>query len=103
MKPFDAEALSEVIEWASRDAEDQNLLSAELGRLRELLMESHAWAAGSNKPRVGREHVRKAIEHKRYRSGMYQEKLTRAFENGVWPATTAPSSTSTWRTTRTWT
>ena len=46
-------------------------------------MESHAWAAGSNKPRVGREHVRKAIEHKRYRSGMYQEKLTRAFEDGV--------------------
>lgn len=83
LKPFDAEALSEVIEWASRDAEDQNLLSAELGRLRELLMESHAWAAGSNKPRVGREYVRKAIEHKRYRSGMYQEKLTRAFENGV--------------------
>ena len=83
LKPFDAEALSEVVEWASRDAEDQNLLSVELGRLRELLMESHTWAAGGKAALVGRAHVRKAIEHKRYRSSLYQEKLIRAFEDGV--------------------
>ena len=83
LKPFDAEALSEVVEWASRDAEDQNLLSVGLGRLRELLMESHTWAAGGKAALVGRVHVRKAIEHKRYRSSLYQEKLIRAFEDGV--------------------
>ena len=94
LKPFDAEALSEVIEWASREAEDQELLSVELGRLRELLVESSAWAGimGSKShgdacspgtDRVGREHVRKAIEHKHYRSALYQEKLTRAFQDGV--------------------
>ncbi|MBR1672087.1 MAG: AAA family ATPase, partial [Fretibacterium sp.] len=85
LKPFGAEALSEVIEWASREAEDQDLLSVELGRLRELLVESSAWA-GLLSPevgRVGREHVRKAIEHKHYRSALYQEKLTRAFRDGV--------------------
>ena len=31
-------------------------------------MESHTWAAGGKAALVGRVHVRKAIEHKRYRS-----------------------------------
>ncbi|MBQ9565813.1 MAG: AAA family ATPase [Synergistaceae bacterium] len=86
LKPFDAEALSEVVEWASREAEDQNLLSVELGRLRELLVESDAWAGVLSRgkaERVGRDHVRKAIEHRNYRSSLYQEKLTRAFQDGV--------------------
>ncbi|MCR4819437.1 MAG: AAA family ATPase [Fretibacterium sp.] len=85
LKPFDAEALSEVIEWASREAEDQELLSVELGRLRELLVEASAWAGilSPEAERVGREHVRKAIDHKHYRSSLYQDKLTRAFQDGV--------------------
>ncbi|MCR4818073.1 MAG: AAA family ATPase [Fretibacterium sp.] len=85
LKPFDAEALSEIIEWAGREAGDQNLLSVELGRLRELLVESSAWAGilSPEAKRVGAPHVRKAIEHKRYRSALYQEKLIRAFQDGV--------------------
>ena len=86
LRPFGAEALSEVVEWASREAGDQDLLSVEMGRLRELLVESNAWAGVMTKGRaalVAREHVRKAVEHKIYRSSLYQEKLTRAFQDGV--------------------
>ncbi|MBQ7154151.1 MAG: AAA family ATPase [Synergistaceae bacterium] len=80
LKPFDASALSEIIEWASREAEDQNLLSVEVGSLRELLTESNAW---SHSEAVTRANVIKAIEHKNYRSGLYRDKLARAFRDGV--------------------
>ena len=85
LMPFDAEALSEVVEWSSREAGDQNLLSVEMGRLRELLVESSAWASVMDKGagRVTRKHVRKAIGHKNYRSALYQEKLMRALHDGV--------------------
>ena len=80
LKPFDASALSEIIEWASREAEDQNLLSVEVGKLKELLAESSAWAGSVP---VTRSNVVKAIEHKNYRSGLYKDKLARAFRDGV--------------------
>lgn len=80
LKPFDASALSEIIEWSGREAEDQNLLSVETGRLRELLTESSAWTTGST---VTRPDVIKAVEHRNYRLGLYREKLTRAFRDGV--------------------
>lgn len=85
LKPFDASALSEIIEWSSREAEDQNLLSVEVGKLRELLTESNAWAEVTAKKEqvVTRENVIKAIEHKNFRSGLYQEKLSRAFKDGI--------------------
>ena len=81
LKPFDASALSEIIEWSGREAEDQNLLSVQIGKLRELLTESNAWA--NSKKVVTRENVIKAIEHKNYRSGLYKDKLARAFKDGV--------------------
>ncbi len=80
LKPFDAPALSEIIEWSGREAEDQNLLSVETGRLRELITESSAWAEGKI---VTRSDVIKAIHHRNYRLGLYEEKLTRAFRDGV--------------------
>ena len=80
LKPFDASALSEIIEWSGREAEDQNLLSVEVGKLRELLTEANAWSTGEI---VTRENVIKAIEHKIFRASLYKDKLTRAFENGI--------------------
>ncbi|MBQ6773633.1 MAG: AAA family ATPase [Synergistaceae bacterium] len=83
LKPFDANALSEIIEWSAREAEDQNLLAVDVGRLRELLLESDAWANIAGKNIVTRENVIKAIEHKNYRSGLYHDKLIRAFGDGI--------------------
>ena len=82
--PFDATALSEIVEQASRRAEDQALLSVEMGPLRELVMEADAWArVGGERARVARAHVKKAIDRQRHRSSLYQEKLDRAFEDGI--------------------
>ena len=85
LRPFDSSALSEIIEWSSREAEDQNLLSVEVGKLRELITEADTWSKVSEKKKspVTRKDVIKAIEHKNYRSGLYQEKLARAFKDGI--------------------
>ena len=79
---FDTEAVAEVLEWASRAADDQDLLSVEIGRVRELVIESHAWGKADNAGSVNKKHVRKAIEHKKYRASLYQDKLIRAFSSG---------------------
>ena len=80
LKPFNASALSEIIEWSSREAEDQNLLAVDVGKLRELLLESNVW---SKSDIVSGEDVIKAITHKNYRSGLYHDKLLRAFTDGI--------------------
>ena len=80
LKPFDASALSEIVEWSGREAEDQNLLSVDTGRLRELLTEASAWSSSET---VTRSDVIRAVEHRNYRLGLYREKLSRAFKDGV--------------------
>jgi len=83
LMPFDAEAVAEILEWTSRAADDQELLSVEVGRIRELIIESHAWSRAENAAAVNKKHVRKAIEHKKYRVSLYQDKLVRAFSSGL--------------------
>ena len=83
LMPFDAEAVSEILEWTSRAVDDQELLSVEIGKIRELIIESHAWSKTENTVAVNRKHVRKAIEHKKYRAALYQDKLMRAFSSGL--------------------
>jgi lon-related putative ATP-dependent protease len=83
MLPFDAEAVSEILEWTSRAADDQDLLSIEVGRIRELIVESNAWAKTETVKQVGREHVKKAVQHKKYRTSLYRDKLMRAFNSGI--------------------
>ncbi|MDR2175981.1 MAG: AAA family ATPase [Synergistaceae bacterium] len=83
LMPFGADAVAEVLDWASRAADDQELLSVEVGRIRELIVESHAWARTDGKKMVEREHVRKAVRHRKYRANLYQEKLERAFRTGL--------------------
>jgi len=83
LMPFDAEAVSEILEWTSRAVDDQDLLSVEVGRIRELIIESHAWGKTENTGTVNSKHVRKAIEHKKYRVSLYQDKLMRAFSTGL--------------------
>ena len=80
---FSAAAVAEVIEWASRAAEDQNKLCTQLNKIAELLVESTAWARQAEKKRVGVEHVRRAIAEKKYRLGMIEEKIREEYEHGV--------------------
>ena len=80
---FTAAAVGEVIEWASRLADDQNKLSTQLNRIAELLVESTAFAKSQNKRFVGIDHVRQALDEKIYRSDMWDQKVLDEYGSGV--------------------
>ncbi len=81
--PFSKNAMAELIEWASRLADDQNKLSTGFNRLREYIIEASAWARQDGAKRVTASHVLKAIQEKRYRSSMTEEKIRAAFAENV--------------------
>ncbi len=75
LREFDRKALAKVIEYGSRLAEDQKLLSTLFLHISDLASEASFWAMDANSPTVRAEHVRKALEEKTYRSRMIEEKL----------------------------
>lgn len=81
--PFDASGVAEVIDWSCRFAEDQEHMSTEFNRITEVIVEASAWAKTDRASLVTRDHVRKAIEEKKFRSNLIQERIARAFEDGV--------------------
>lgn len=80
---FTAAAVGEVIEWASRLAEDRNKLSTQLNKIAEILVESTACAKAGGKKLVGVDHVRKALEEKVFRADMWEDKVLEEYRKGV--------------------
>jgi len=81
--PFDASGVAEVIDWSSRVADDQERISTEFNKITEVIVESSAWAKADGAPLVTGQHVRKAVEEKKFRSNLIQERIARAYEDGV--------------------
>lgn len=79
LRPFSCEGVGEVIDWASRLAEHQERMSTEFNRLTEVIIEASAWAGMDGAEVVSSEHVYKAIQEKRFRSNLIQERIDRAF------------------------
>jgi lon-related putative ATP-dependent protease len=80
---FDASGVAEVIDWSCRFAEEQDRISTEFNRITEMIVEASAWAKAEQASIVNRDHVRKAVEEKKFRSNLIQERIARAFEDGV--------------------
>ncbi len=81
--PFAADAVAEVIDCSSRFAEDQKRMSTEFNRISEVIVESTAWAKAEKADVVRRDHVKRAIREKRFRSDLIQEKIARSFKDGL--------------------
>ncbi len=81
--PFDASGIAETIEWSSRIADDQERISTEFNRITEIIVEASAWAKSENADIVRRNHVKKAVREKRFRSDLIQERIARAFQDGL--------------------
>lgn len=80
---FTAPAVGEVIEWASRLADDKNKLSTQLNKIAEILVESTALAKADKKRLVGVGHVREALSDKLFRSDLWEEKVLEGYKTGV--------------------
>lgn len=81
--PFSAESVAEIINWTSREVDDKNLMSTKLNTISEMVVESSAWAKGEYATEVSPSHVIKAVEHKKFRSDIIEEKIAREFKNDV--------------------
>lgn len=81
--PFDASGIAEVIDCSARIADDQERISTEFNKITEIIIESTAWAKAEKDDTVQRKHVKKALREKRFRSNLIQEKIARAYQDGL--------------------
>jgi lon-related putative ATP-dependent protease len=80
---LDASALSAVIEHSSRLAEDQEKLSTEFAIVADTIREASFYAKEDGSPTITRDHLRKQLEEKEYRSNMIQKKIEELITQGI--------------------
>ncbi|MEO0071078.1 MAG: ATP-binding protein [candidate division WOR-3 bacterium] len=83
LKPFDRSGVARVIEYAARVAGRQNKLTTRLNIIADILKEANYWADKAGAKLVSAEHVRMAIEKRRARVKMIEEKLQEAIREGL--------------------
>ena len=81
--PFTAEAVAEIINWTSREVDHKDLMTTKLNSVCDMVIESAAWAEHAHAAEISAAHVIKAIDHKKYRSDIIEEKIAREFRDGV--------------------
>jgi len=79
--PFTPQGVAAMVEYGERFAADQKKLSLRFGPIVGILKEADYWARKENSPAVSSEHVHQAIQKRRFRYNLYEEKMREAFEN----------------------
>jgi lon-related putative ATP-dependent protease len=75
LKDFDKSALARIVEYGSRLASDQQKLSTRFNDIRDIVYEASAFAAMNGNEFVQGEHVRTAIEERKFRLNKLEEKI----------------------------
>ncbi len=83
LKPFDKEAVAKVIEYGSRLVEDQEKLTTRFIEIADIIRESNFWAEEENSNIVKKEHVKKALEEKIYRSNLIEKRIEELIKEGT--------------------
>jgi lon-related putative ATP-dependent protease len=82
LKHLDKSAISKIIEFSSRLAEDQEKLSTKFGDVADIIREANFYATEEKSKYINSSHIMKAIEEKIYRSNLIQEKIKEMIERG---------------------
>ena len=82
LRHLDASALSEIIEYSSRLAEDKMKLSTQFNQVADVIREASFYAEQEGEKYVTRKHVKKALEEKVYRSNLIQDKIEESIARG---------------------
>lgn len=72
--PVNKNAICALIEYSMRLAERQDKLSTRFGILEDILAEANAWAGMDNAKNISYKHIRKAIDKRNERMGIYAAK-----------------------------
>jgi lon-related putative ATP-dependent protease len=83
VKHFEPSGVARVIDYASRMVSDQEKLSARFSQIREIVEEAAFWAEKDNSEFITAAHVNKAVEEKRYRHNLPDERLREMIKRGT--------------------
>ena len=80
LKSFDKFSVAKLIEYSSRLAGSQNKLSTRFNNIVEIIVEAEQWANLDKSDIITGKHIDKAIEHKHFRGGKYQQRIDEMFK-----------------------
>jgi predicted ATP-dependent protease len=83
LKPFDRTGVARVIEYASRVVADQEKMSSRFAWIKELVEETEYWARYNKAELVTAEHVDKAVEERRFRHDLPDERIKEMITRGT--------------------
>ena len=81
--PLGGTGLARLVEFGIRLADRQDRLSARFSDITDLLREASHYAGVAHADQVGGEHVRRALDERRRRHGLVEEKLHELLQSGV--------------------
>ena len=81
---LDSSAISKVIEFGSRLADDQEKLSTRFADIADIIREANFYAKQDNNDLIKDTHIIKAIEEKNYRSNLIQERVNEMITRGFY-------------------
>jgi predicted ATP-dependent protease len=79
--PFTPEGVAAMVEYSARFVGDQKKLSLRFGPIVGILKEADYWARNHEGRAVTGDHVRLAIQKRRFRYNLYEMKMREAFQN----------------------
>jgi predicted ATP-dependent protease len=83
VKHFDRGGVARAVDYASRIISDQEKLSTRFSQMKELVEEAGYWAQKDNSEYITAIHVDKAIEERRYRHNLPDERLREMITRGT--------------------
>ena len=83
LRSLNKQAVSRVIEYASRLAGDANKLTAHISSIGDLLREADYWARVSNSKQIGKNHIDQAIDAQIYRSDRVKKSMLEEIDKGT--------------------
>jgi predicted ATP-dependent protease len=78
LPPFDLSAVARVVEYSGRLVEDQRKLTTRFAHVADIVREAAYWARQAGHEPVTGDDVQKAIEERRYRSNLVEERVREA-------------------------
>lgn len=83
LRSLNKQAVSKVIEYASRLAESSEKLTAHIASIGDLLREADYWARKSKANQIGKNHIEQAIDAQIYRSDRIKQAMLEQIEKGT--------------------
>ena len=83
LRHFTPEAVAAVVDYGSRAVENSEKLSLRFGDIADIIRESCFWTEEEGSETVAALHVVKALEEKKYRSNMIEERIGELMEEGT--------------------